>query len=77
MASQSVSALYYQFTSTLRVDIIGGYLCSIAIDDPTPGRRYRTYRVPLSVAYCCHDGCLLYGEVGRDTAGKAALFSFL
>ena len=29
----SVSALYYQFTSTLRVDIIGGYFCSIAIDE--------------------------------------------
>lgn len=33
VASQSVSALYYQFTSTLCVDIIGGYFCSIAIDE--------------------------------------------
>jgi hypothetical protein len=31
VASRSVSALYYQFTSTLRVDIIGGYFCSIAL----------------------------------------------
>jgi hypothetical protein len=44
VASQSVSALYYQFTSTLRVDIIGGYFCSIAIDglgESHPGQRYR------------------------------------
>jgi hypothetical protein len=79
VASRSVPALYYQFTSTMRVDIIGGCFCSIAIGElgeSYPGRRYRTYRAPLSAAYYCHNDCLPIWR-SRQRRSRQSSFVFI